>query len=167
ALPILTRIVGDKLYSDNLGVMLVDRAGGVLRSHPSYRGNREFVTPLGVGITGHVALTGQPARVGDVSQDPRYLEIEPGNRSELCVPLAAGDQVLGVLNVESQRPNAFSQADERLLVTIARQLATALEKLRLFERVYQAEQQRAGELEAVRQASLGLTASLDLQAVLR
>ena len=62
---------------------------------------------------------------------------------------------------------AFSEADERLLVTIARQISTALEKLRLFERLFQAEQQRAGELEAVRQASLGLTASLDLQAVLQ
>ena len=163
----VTATLGERLFLTHLGVMLVVPGTGLLRSHPSYRGDSGFVMPLGQGITGHVALTGQPARVADVSTDPRFVAVESGTRSELCVPLRVGEMVIGVLNVESPQVAAFSEADERLLVTIARQISTALEKLRLFERLFQAEQQRAGELEAVRQASLGLTASLDLQAVLQ
>ncbi|MCC7358955.1 MAG: GAF domain-containing protein [Anaerolineales bacterium] len=163
----VTATLGERLFLAHLGVMLVVPGTGLLRSHPSYRGDNEFVTPLGQGITGHVALTGQPARVADVSADPRFVAVERGTQSELCVPLRVGEAVIGVLNVESSQRAAFSEADERLLITIAQQISTALEKLRLFERLFQAEQQRAGELEAVRQASLGLTASLDLQAVLQ
>ncbi len=163
----VTSIVGDTLFSAHFGVMLMEPDSGLLRSHRSYRGDNNFATPLGHGITGHVALTAQPARVADVSLDPRYLAVEAGVQSELCVPLVSGEQVLGVINIESARLAAFGEADERLLVTIARQVATALAKLRLFDRLIHAEHQRAGELEAVRQASLGLTASLDLQAVLK
>ncbi len=163
----VTGIVGDTLYPNHLGFMLLDPAASLLRSHPSYRGDSGYVTALGRGITGYVALTGQPALLADVSVDPRYVAVEPDIRSELCVPLAAGEEVLGVINVESTSPAYFSEADERLMSTIARQVATAIAKLRLFERLFQAEQQRAGELEAVRQASLGLTASLDLAAVLK
>lgn len=163
----VTDVVGDSMFSAHFGVMLVEPETGLLCSHRSYRGDNNFATPLGHGITGHVALTAQPALVPDVGLDPRYLAVEPGVRSELCVPLISGEQVLGVINVESARLAAFEEADQRLLVTIARQVATALAKLRLFERLIQAEHQRAGELEAVRQASLGLTASLDLQTVLK
>ena len=163
----VTSIVGESLYSSHFGIMLIEPGTSLLRSHRSYRGDNQFATPLGQGITGHVALTGSATRVADVSLDPRYLAIEPGARSELCVPLVADDQVMGVINVESANLAAFTEADEQLLVTIARQVVTALAKLRLFDRLFQAEQQRAGELEAVRQASLGLTASLDLQTVLK
>ena len=163
----VTTILGDVLFSAHFGVMLVEPETGQLRSHRSYRGDNHFATMLGHGITGHVALTGQPSRVADVSLDPRYVIAEAGVRSELCVPLVSGEQVLGVINVESSQVGAFEQADERLLITIARQVATAIAKLRLFRQLIQAEQQRAGELETVRQASLGLTASLDLQTVLK
>ncbi|MEP7358233.1 MAG: GAF domain-containing protein, partial [Anaerolineales bacterium] len=163
----VTGVVGDTLFPNHLGFMLLDPATSLLRSHRSYRGDNGYATPLGRGITGHVALTGQPALVLDVAADPRYVAVEAGIRSELCVPLAAGEEMLGVINIESTRPAFFTAADERLLSTIARQVATALAKLRVFERLFQAEQQRSGELEAVRQASLGLTASLDLGAVLK
>ena len=163
----VTTIVGNVLFSAHFGVMLVEPETRRLRSHRSYRGNTNFATALGHGITGHVALTGQSARVADVSLDPRYVMAEAGVRSELCVPLVSGELVLGVINVDSTQVGAFTPADERLLITIARQVATALAKLRLFEQLIQAEHERAGELETVRQASLGLTASLDLQTVLK
>ena len=163
----VTEIVGDVLFSAHCGVMLVEPDTGQLRADRSYRGDNSFSTALGHGITGHVALTGRPARVADVSLDPRYLAAEVGIRSVLCVPLSSGEQVLGVINLESTQAGAFEQADEQLLITIARQVATALAKLRLFAQLTQAELQRAGELETVRQASLGLTASLDLQTVLK
>ncbi|MCC6188865.1 MAG: GAF domain-containing protein [Anaerolineales bacterium] len=163
----VTAIAGEAIVASHLGVMLVDPSSGLLRSHAPYQGDSIFITPIGQGITGHVALTGRPTRVANVKVDPRYVAADPDTLSELCVPLIGSEQVIGVLNAESTQLAAFAEADERLLMTIGRQLATGLERLRLFRRLFEAEQQRAGELEAVRQASLGLTASLDLQAVLQ
>jgi signal transduction histidine kinase len=82
--------------------------------------------------------------------------------SELCVPLKAGERIIGVINAEHTRSNAFTPADERLLLTFAGQLATAIEKVQLFE----AARRRVAELEALRQASLHVTSNLDIKAVL-
>src|SRR2546430_16482345 len=61
---------------------------------------------LGEGITGWVARAGKPARVGDVSKDPRYIMGQPNVRSELAVPLEVSGHVRGVLNVDSDQLNA-------------------------------------------------------------
>ena len=82
-----------------------------------------------------MALTGEPRRIPDVTLEAAYLNVVPGMLSELCVPIKVGQRVIGVVNAESKKPVAFSVADERLLVTFASQLATAIEKVRLFEEV--------------------------------
>lgn len=135
-----TSLVGNTFFPVHFGVLLVDEENQVLRFHPSYRGlpDRMDPIPLSRGITGWVVLTGEPRRVGDTSLDPDYLRRSDNTLSELCVPLRAGDKVLGVLNAESAEKNAFSQADERLLMTVAGQLATALERLRLFNEMREA-----------------------------
>src|SRR6185503_1681718 len=74
---------------------------------------------VGEGITGWVARTGRPARVGDVQQDARYVMVDPAVRSELAVPLEVGGEVRGVLNVDSDRVDAFSEADQELLQALA------------------------------------------------
>jgi len=161
----VTALIGETFFPDNFGVILIDRATGILHSHSSYRdrfGAKHVALPVGRGITGQAAATGQPRRVPDVRLDPDYVAGESRTRSELSVPLKVGGRVIGVINAESTRVAAFSAADERLLVTIAGQLATAIEKLRLLK----ATEQRAAELDAVRRASLTLTSSLDLHAVL-
>jgi GAF domain-containing protein len=161
----VTVLIGETFYPDNFGVILVDEASGILRVHPSYRDRHDAKypgLPVGRGITGRVAASGQPRRASDVRLDPDYVAGDPRTQSELCVPLNVGGRVIGVINAESARLAAFSAADERLLVTIAGQLATAIEKLRLLK----ATEQRAAELDAVRRASLTLTSSLDLHAVL-
>ena len=97
----------------------------------------------GEGITGRVAQTGQPLRVGDVSNDPRYVPVRPGVRSELAVPLEVGGQVRGVLNVDSDRPDAFSADDQELLEELALQAAKVIhhtwryEQLRLKARRFE------------------------------
>jgi diguanylate cyclase (GGDEF)-like protein len=139
----VTRLIGDALYPDNFGILLVDAKKGVLRVHPSYRGlldqikgsTLEFEVPLGQGVSGQVALRGEPWRISDVAQEPTYLEVDARMRSELCVPIKVGERVVGVINAESARPDAFTLADEQLLLTFAGQLATALEKMRLFQEV--------------------------------
>jgi signal transduction histidine kinase len=98
---------------------------------------------LGVGITGWVARTGQSVRVGDVRQDPRYHPMRDDIRSELCVPLHVGDQVVGVVNVETTRPNAYTEADRRVLETVAAQMAVAIQNARLYKQI----QHYAAELE--------------------
>jgi len=98
---------------------------------------------LGEGITGWVAQTGQSVRLGDVRQDPRYYALRDDIRSELCVPLRVGDKILGVVNVETTRLNAYTEGDQRVLETVAAQVAIALQNARLYEQV----QRHAGELE--------------------
>jgi len=160
-----TRILGNTFYPDNFGVLLRDEEG-VLRPHASYRINdpaqKEIEIPLGAGVCGRVALSGKPVRIADVRRESAYLRYDPETRSELCVPLKSGDQILGVVNAESNRRNAFTGADERLLVTFASQLATAIEKLRLLE----VERHRRREAETVREAVAALTETLDLDQVL-
>ena len=141
-----TELIGETLYSDNFGVLLLDEASGVLRIHPSYRGLSEDVKkatfPLGKGIVGKVISECKPYRINDVGKNPDYLVLGDQMRSGLCVPIKIGEHVLGVINTESASLNTFSESDQRLLSTIAGQLATAIEKVRLFE----AERQRASEL---------------------
>src|SRR5271170_4507751 len=74
---------------------------------------------VGQGITGWVARTGKPARVGDVRHDPRYVMLHRDVRSELAVPLEVMGEVRGVLNVDSRDANAFSQSDQELLEELA------------------------------------------------
>ena len=136
-----TQIIGESLFSDDFGVLLLDETAGALRFHPSYRGNwdsessKNSTIPLGQGVTGRVAASGQPWRVPDVTREPAYLNLGLATtmRSELCVPLMVGRKLIGAINAERTREDAFSEADERLLGTLAGQLATGIERARLFK----------------------------------
>jgi PAS domain S-box-containing protein len=90
---------------------------------------------LGEGVVGRVAERGEPLLVPDVREDPRYVPCLPGVLSELCVPLITSGKVIGVLNVESPKVDAFTVDDRRLLSTLAGNLAVFLERARLFEEV--------------------------------
>src|SRR5512136_3415216 len=72
----------------------------------------ELKLRVGEGITGWVARTGRPARVGDVRSDPRYVLLRHEARSELAVPLEVAGKVRGVLNVDADRLDAFSAEDQ-------------------------------------------------------
>ncbi len=90
------------------------------------------------GITGWVAHHGEPLLVDDVRRDSRYILSTPAEavtRSELAVPIKLRDQVIGVLNVESEEVGAFTQADVSTLQTIADQLAVAIHNARLYEQI--------------------------------
>src|SRR5690606_28234699 len=89
--------------------------------------------PLGRGITGWVAMHGVTARVGDVRKDPRYILVRPEVRSELAVPLLADGSVRGVLNVDSERIEAFSEDDEAALIELARHADIVVRNAWLFE----------------------------------
>ena len=100
---------------------------------------------VGKGLTGWVAQSGKAVCSGDVTKDSRYYAVRQDIRSELCVPLHINDQIIGVVNVESIQPNAYSESDQRVLETIAAQIATAIQNSRLYDQVQQelAERKRA------------------------
>ena len=87
------------------------------------------------GLVGWVAQHGEPVLVNDVSQDPRYYAHPdlPDTRSELDVPIRAGERVIGVLDVQSTELNAFDESDLATLETLAHQLAVAMENARLYQ----------------------------------
>ncbi len=89
--------------------------------------------PLGRGITGWVALHGRAARVGRVRDDPRYVQLRPEVNSELAVPLLLDGEVRGVLNVDSEAEEAFSEADEVLLGLLARHAVVVIRNTWLYE----------------------------------
>ncbi len=88
---------------------------------------------LGEGITGWVARRGKPARVGDVRRDPRYIAAKQNVMSELAVPLEVDGEVRGVVNVDSERLNAFTEDDEQLLKELAIQAARVIKNTWLYE----------------------------------
>lgn len=126
-------LIGKNLYPDNFGILIADEVDGVLRTATSYYAEdkeMQLTVPLGEGVIGLVATSGQAMRVGNVSEINAYIPINERIRSELCVPLKIGEHIIGVANIESVIQNAFTQEDENLLTIIASQLATAIERLR-------------------------------------
>jgi signal transduction histidine kinase len=95
----------------------------------------ELKLRVGEGITGWVARTGKPARVGDVTKDSRYVMLRKEVCSELAVPLEVGEEIRGVLNVDSDRTDAFSSEDQELLLALARQAARVIHNTWLYEQV--------------------------------
>lgn len=79
-----------------------------------------------VGITHWVARSGQTVRLGNVGDDPRYFGIRDDIRSELCVPLLVGTEVIGVINTETTSSNAYTATDERFLETAACHIALGI-----------------------------------------
>jgi PAS domain S-box-containing protein len=87
----------------------------------------------GEGIPGWVLQSGEATLVPDVREDERYPACEEETRSEICVPLRVGDQIIGALDLGSQEPGAFEESDLRILTTLARHLAVIIENARLGE----------------------------------
>jgi PAS domain S-box-containing protein len=97
----------------------------------------KLITKFGEGISGWALEQSKIIRSGDVSNDPHYLASFPDIHSGLYVPLKSGERKLGVISIESDRPNAFSEADEQLISTLANQAAIAFENARLYEEINQ------------------------------
>ena len=136
----ITQIIYDALHPDHFGLILRDEQFSDLVIHASYRGLPNSLYDPVVPETTLIyrtAQTGQPQRLSRETLRKSYTPIHPHTQSELCVPLQAGDKVIGVLHAGSIRPDMFSSQDERLLTTIAGQLATAISKIRLFEQAQQ------------------------------
>lgn len=111
------------------------------------------------GITGWVAHTGQALLCNDVSQEPRYHEEEllPETRAELAVPLCVKEQVIGVLDVQSDRYGTFDEEDVTALQILGNQVAAAIENARLFQET----KHRYEAMIALHETSLDMISQLD------
>ncbi len=92
--------------------------------------------PLGTGILGRVARTGETALV-QATGDTQLQGILPDSRTVLCMPITYGDSLLGVLNVESLLEDAFTPQDVLVMNTLADLLATALHNSFVFQKLQQ------------------------------
>ena len=119
-------------------VALVNPTTGLLEleaSHGLPSSSEGLRLRVGQGITGWVARTGQPARSGDVAADHRYVPVRSSVRSELAVPMDIQGVVRGVLNVDSDMPDAFGEDDQELLGELALQAAKVIQNTWLYEQL--------------------------------
>jgi sigma-B regulation protein RsbU (phosphoserine phosphatase) len=103
-------------------------------------GHREEVVSnlslaLGEGITGTAAARGEPVLVGDVRSDPRYLNSVDAVRTELAVPMTARGKLVGVIDLQSTRVDAYTEYDRALLRLIGARVSVAIDNARLYRRV--------------------------------
>lgn len=96
---------------------------------------QNLVVRLGEGLTGTAAATRRPVLAGDVREDSRYLNAMDAVRSELAVPMVLHQKLVGVIDLQSTVPHAFTEQDRALLQLIASRVAAAVENARLYRRI--------------------------------
>jgi diguanylate cyclase (GGDEF)-like protein len=133
----------------------------VLQAQVGYRDTHEKIH-ITKGIIGRVARTGKSVLLPDVTQDRDYIPVDPAVRSETAVPIAADNQVLGVLNVEADSRRRLVEADVTVLQPLAGQLGVALRNATLFE---EAKRSR-DEITVLYEAAKTISSSLELESVL-
>ena len=154
------------MHASSGSVVLINPSTGFLEIHASQNlpaSAARLMLRVGEGITGWVARAGRPARIGDVAQDSRYVAARRGVRSELAVPLEVDGEVRGVLNVDSDRTNAFSPDDQELLEELAVQAAKVIHNTWLYEQL----RLKAGLFESLASVSRTINSTLNLDEALR
>ena len=142
---------------DVFSVMLWNQQTQLLESVFAMRCNDSIPArtrvPLHKGLSGTAAGQRRVLRVHDVNEDPRYIRCETGvdARSEIVVPLLMQDRLIGVLDLESTQPHAFTLEHERMLSTLGSYIAVALENARLYEEALQNERRLRTDLDTARE----------------
>ncbi len=161
-------LIRERLGYDRVEVLLVDGAAVVVRATAGWTSPSDALgarfTIGEQGIVGLVAHTAQPMLVNEVEREPRFILQPAGGetRAELAVPIRLGERVLGVLDVQSARANAFAPYDVATLEILADQIAVALENAR----VYRALNQHLAEVVALQEVGTALIAERDTQRVM-
>jgi diguanylate cyclase (GGDEF)-like protein len=158
-------IARDYFHLPNVAILLLDKEAQQLcvRSQIGWDPGKDKIC-LGYhdGITGASVLKKRPVYAPDVTKDPRYICAAQSTRSELAIPLMVGDEVVGVLDCQSDRLDHFDHETIKLLTLFSTQASIALQNARL----YQLERQRARQLEAINTIAQQSTAVMDLEELL-
>ncbi len=172
----MVKLIRDKFGYDHVHIMLVDKEANEIVLKEASGPGAEALKRQGLrlqigqaGITSWVAQTGEMFLCNDVASEPRYLpaDLVPGVRAELAVPLRAENRVIGVLDVQSERRDAFDKDDASTLQILGNQVGIVIENARLFQET----KHRYEAMIALHETSLDIIARLDttqlLEAVLR
>jgi sigma-B regulation protein RsbU (phosphoserine phosphatase) len=153
---LLRRLIDYQMFS----ILLLDSTGEKLQHRFSLRFHENIHLkndiPLGRGIVGQAAQTKQAILVPDVKKDSRYVEANPETRSELAVPLIYKDKVIGVLDLEHTRRGFFTDDHSRTMMTLAAQVAIAVENARLYEEIARQERRLERDLALARELQVRL-----------
>ncbi len=134
-LPRLIRSIQSAFGYYFVGIFLVDELGQIVcsaASHPAVVGKRRHV---GEGLVGACIAEGRAVVVDETSRDDRFMFAPemPETRSEAVLPLKIGERVIGALDLQSDRPCAFSADETHYLEVLSQQVAVAVEDARLYE----------------------------------
>jgi PAS domain S-box-containing protein len=170
-LRLATRRAAQAMEAQACTLMLLDEATQTLSIAASYGLPDKLIAearvPLGEGVAGQVALTGEPMLIGELDAEPslRHLPRRAEISSSICVPLRNQENaVIGVLAIRRLKPApAFTQEDLRLFVIFANQIANALENARLYQRL----KQNVGQLTTLVELTQLVTAVLDVDTLLQ
>jgi len=166
---VLSRMLGivrDVFKLDKAAILLLDVRTQELSVKTQFGwdpGSETIRVPLGSGLTGTAAQIRQLVCVPDVSQDPRYICSMPATRSEVAIPLVVRDEVVGVLDCQSDRLDFFDQETLEMLRLFSTQACIALANARL----YSLEQRRRAQLEAINSIAKQTTAVLEIAELLK
>ncbi len=143
-----------------LGILLYDSATNMFRHRLDVKYGQSAQGKMRVmaneGIVGTAVFTSQPVRVPDVTQDSRYIMVNPETRSELAIPLIYQGKVVGVLDLESPQTNYFTEDHVQTLMILASHLAVSLENARLYEQLARDEARMERELTAAQRLQTAL-----------
>ena len=89
----------------------------------------ELALHVGKGITGRAAFIGEPILSPDVEKDPSFVKLIEGVRCKVAVPMIADDQILGVIDIDSDQPEAYTHDDVERLVLIADEATRSLQSV--------------------------------------
>jgi sigma-B regulation protein RsbU (phosphoserine phosphatase) len=153
---LLRRLIDYQMFT----VLLLDEKGETLITRYAWRFGHaqppERRLPVASGLVGVAVREWRLVNVPDVRHDARYLPMNPETRSELIVPLFHKGRIIGVLDLEHTRTGFFNEEHERMLTTLAAQVAIAIENARLYQKVRSQEQQLERDISMAREVQLRL-----------
>ena len=153
---LLRRLIDYQMFT----IMLLDEKGETLITRYAWRFGYSHAPlrriPITRGLVGASVREWRVVNVPDVRKDPRYLAMNPETRSELIVPLFYKGRIIGVLDLEHTRTGFFNEEHERMLTTMAAQIAIAIENARLYQAVARQEKQLERDIAMAREVQLRL-----------
>jgi phosphoserine phosphatase RsbU/P len=153
---LLRRLIDYQMFT----IMLLDDRGEFLVTRYAWRFGYTHAPRRRISVTsglvGAAVREWRPINVRDVRKDTRYLEMNPETRSELIIPLFYKGRVIGVFDLEHTRAGFFNEDHERVLTTLAAQVAIAIENARLYQAVRRQEAQLERDIAMAREVQLRL-----------
>jgi sigma-B regulation protein RsbU (phosphoserine phosphatase) len=153
---LLRRLIDYQMFT----ILLLDEKGETLITRYAWRFGhthaplRRMATTE--GLVGAAVREWRLVNVPDVRKDPRYLAMNPETRSELIVPLFYKGRIIGALDLEHTRTGFFHEEHERMLTTLAAQVAISIENARLYQAVRRQEAQLERDIAMAREVQLRL-----------